>query len=151
MCDYSLEHIASRPAVVGDKLVVTKFVSCTTGFSAADNDKVAVCLLPGTELGFDANIRSWNFTVEGNQYNHSVAIFTQIHRPEMTWGYHKDAIEMADGQKVLLNNLAPGQTATVLQLPKESTISHVDLPAECEAAEPVAAPVSGAPYYTEIV
>ena len=25
MCDYSLEHLASRPAKVGDKLVTTKF------------------------------------------------------------------------------------------------------------------------------
>ena len=25
MCDYSLEHLASRPAKVGDQLVTTKF------------------------------------------------------------------------------------------------------------------------------
>jgi hypothetical protein len=33
MCDYSLEHLASRPAAVGDKLVTTKFgQSFTRGF-----------------------------------------------------------------------------------------------------------------------
>ena len=33
MCDYSLEHLASRPAKVGDQLVTTKFGGTyTTGF-----------------------------------------------------------------------------------------------------------------------
>ena len=35
MCDYSLHHVASRPAKVGDKLVATDFVrSITRGFAA---------------------------------------------------------------------------------------------------------------------
>ena len=35
MCDYSLEHLASRPAKVGDKLVTTTFKhSFTGGFCA---------------------------------------------------------------------------------------------------------------------
>ena len=38
MCDYSLHHVASRPANVGDKLVTTKFVNTPTGgFAAVDN------------------------------------------------------------------------------------------------------------------
>jgi hypothetical protein len=151
MCDYSLEHVASRPAVVGDKLTVTKFVSCTTGFSAAEDDHVAVCLLPGTEIAFDAPIQKFNFTVEGEQFEHSVAVFTQIKRLEMTWAYHKDALEMPDGKKILLNELRAGQTATVLQLPKQGEISHVELPADCETAEPNAPVQVGAPYYTEVV
>jgi len=48
MCDYSLEHVASRPARVGDKLVSTG----TSGFAAIGQLSVAVCLLPGTELAF---------------------------------------------------------------------------------------------------
>ncbi len=130
MCDYSLEHIASRPAVVGDKLTVTRFPSCTTGFQGEDAN-VAVCLLPGTELAFDAPISkgsNWYGAQEAAAtFTQSVAVFSQILRPEMTWGYHKDAIEMADGVKVLLNELVPGQTATVLQLPKEATVSHLEL------------------------
>ena len=31
MCDYSLEHLASRPAKVGDKLVTTRFKHSLTG------------------------------------------------------------------------------------------------------------------------
>jgi hypothetical protein len=29
MCDFSLEHLASRPAKVGDQLVTTKFGGCS--------------------------------------------------------------------------------------------------------------------------
>jgi hypothetical protein len=54
MCDYSLQHVASRPAKVGDKLVSSQFVnSITRGFAAVGEPNVAVCLLPGTELVFD--------------------------------------------------------------------------------------------------
>ena len=35
MCDYSLHHVATRPAKIEDKLVVTKFNnSITRGFAA---------------------------------------------------------------------------------------------------------------------
>jgi len=54
MCDYSLHHVASRPAKVGDKLVTTDFAkSITRGFSAIGEPEVAVCLFPGTELAFE--------------------------------------------------------------------------------------------------
>ena len=46
MCDYSLHHVASRPAKVGDKLVTTQFNnSITRGFAAVGEPNVAVCLL----------------------------------------------------------------------------------------------------------
>ena len=54
MCDYSLHHVASRPARVDDKLVTTRFSNTSTrGFAAVGEPDVAVCLLPGTELAFD--------------------------------------------------------------------------------------------------
>jgi len=57
MCDYSLEHLASRPAKVGDKLVSTKFSnSITRGFAAIGEPNVAVCLMPGTEIAFDDEV-----------------------------------------------------------------------------------------------
>src|SRR5260370_15845981 len=57
MCDYSLQHVASRPAKVGDELVSTKFHnSITRGFAAGDDPNVAVCLLPGTELAFESDV-----------------------------------------------------------------------------------------------
>ena len=57
MCDYSLQHVASRPAKIEDKLVVTKFNnSITRGFAAVGEPHVAVCLLPGTEIAFEENV-----------------------------------------------------------------------------------------------
>src|ERR1700751_2969138 len=57
MCDYSLHHVASRPAKVEDKLVVTKFSnSITRGFAAVGESYVAVFLLPGTKIAFDQNV-----------------------------------------------------------------------------------------------
>src|SRR6266516_7220382 len=57
MCDYGLQHVASRPAKVGDKLVSTQFSSSITrGFAAVGEPGVAVCLLPGTELAFEKDV-----------------------------------------------------------------------------------------------
>ena len=57
MCDYSLELVASRPAMVGDKLVSTRFPNTITrGFASVEEKNVAVCLLPGTELAFEKEV-----------------------------------------------------------------------------------------------
>ena len=57
MCDYSLEHLASRPAKVGDQLVTTKFGrTYTTGFCSPGEPNVAVCIKTGTELAFEREI-----------------------------------------------------------------------------------------------
>src|SRR6516162_5074809 len=54
MCDYSLHHVASRPAKVGDQLVTTQFSnSMTRGFTAVGEPNVAVRLVPGTEVAFE--------------------------------------------------------------------------------------------------
>jgi hypothetical protein len=43
MCDFSLEHLASRPAKVGDQLVTTKFGGMyTTGFCSVGEPSLAV-------------------------------------------------------------------------------------------------------------
>ena len=56
MCDFSLQSIRSRPAKVGDKLVTRDFGTGTRGFAASDDLSLAVCVLPGTELGFAADV-----------------------------------------------------------------------------------------------
>jgi hypothetical protein len=113
MCDYSLELIASRPAKVGDKLVSTGFLhTITRGFASVDDRNVAVCLLPGTELGFDKEVRCETRMVFSRGLGHTVAKFRKINK-----GVHHDALEFPDGQIVLLTHLCKGQHATVLQLP----------------------------------
>ena len=54
MCDYSLHHVATRPARIEDKLVATKFPnSITRGFAAAGEPHVAVWQVPGPDRAFD--------------------------------------------------------------------------------------------------
>jgi hypothetical protein len=120
MCEYSLHNVASRPAKVGDKLVVTEFAnSITRGFAAVGEPGVAVCLCPGTELAFDDDVQHVRaFSLRGEaRVNHKVARFRQlnVNNPHV----HHDALEFPDGQEVLVTRLLAGQTATVLQLPAQ--------------------------------
>ena len=58
MCDYSLELVRSRPAKVGDKIVSAGFPhTVSRGFASVEDPTVAVCLLPGTELAFEEDVR----------------------------------------------------------------------------------------------
>jgi hypothetical protein len=118
MCDYSLHHVASRPAKVGDKLVTTEFTkSITRGFSAIGEPEVAVCLLPGTEVAFEDDVRyERRLNLFGNaRVSHRVARFRQIDIKDPN--VHHDALEFPDGRIVKVTRLVPGQTAAVLQLP----------------------------------
>lgn len=131
MCDYSLEHVASRPAEVADRLIVTNFHNTITrGFAGAGDLNTAVCLRPGTEIAFEREVRyehpvtHWQKTAPS-----TVARFRQI---DMHVQHaHHDALEFADGTIVLLARLLPGQWATVLQLPSVPLKTI-----EAEAAEP---------------
>src|SRR5213083_224327 len=119
MCDYSLHHVASRPAKIEDKLIVTKFNnSITRGFAAIGEPHVAVCLLPGTELAFENEIEydsALGSFLSNRKVRQKVARFRKINseQPHL----HHDALEFPDGQIVLLTRLCEGQLATVLQLP----------------------------------
>jgi hypothetical protein len=118
MCDYSLHLVASRPAKVGDRLVATDFPkSISRGFSAIGEPDVAVCLMPGTELAFDAAVqydRAFSFFGKG-RIEHRVARFRQINMDDPH--LHHDALEFPDGEIVMVTRLIAGQSASVLQLP----------------------------------
>jgi hypothetical protein len=118
MCDYSLHHVASRPAKVGDRLVSTKFVNTPTGgFSGIDNPNVAVCLLPGTEIAFDRDVEcdAALGILPSRKIGQRLARFRQLNMDQPC--VHHDALEFADGKVVLVTRLREGQQATVLQLP----------------------------------
>ena len=105
MCDYSLEHVESRAAKVGDQLVSTVFSnSITRGFAEVGNPQLAICLAPGTELVFDRDV----------ECDHALG-FRRIN-PDRPHEHH-DALEFPSGRIVLLTRLVAGQRATVLQLP----------------------------------
>jgi hypothetical protein len=118
MCDYSLHHVATRPARIEDRLVTTKFHnSITRGFAAVGDPRVAVCLLPGTGLAFDREVECEPALAifPTKKIGQKVARFRQINMDQPT--VHHDALEFADGQVVLLTSLCGGQQATVLQMP----------------------------------
>lgn len=129
MCDYSLHDVASRPAKISDKLVTTELAkSNTRGFAAVGErgaklvvhdspPKVAVCLLPGTELAFDDDVRYERaFSLFGKaRVNHKVARFRQIDMNDPH--VQHDALEFPNGQILKVTQLVDGQIATVLQLP----------------------------------
>ena len=121
MCDYSLESVRSRPARVGDKLTTRDFGTLTRGFAAAENARVAVCVLPGTELAFSSAVKvaDFRFVVrwQVEKLSHATAIFCQVNKDEPR--KHHDALEFPDGRIVLLTRLSTGQEATVLQLPAQ--------------------------------
>ena len=111
MCDYSILSTKTRNAKVGDKLVTTNFGHGTSGFAAADDCETAVCVMPGTELAFDATIdKRWS-----EPTTHTTAIFRQINKDQQRM--HHDVVELPDGKQILLTFLTEGQHATVLQLP----------------------------------
>ncbi|MGA7031568.1 MAG: hypothetical protein WB052_01825 [Pseudolabrys sp.] len=122
MCDYSLQHVRSRPAKVGDNLTTRDFGTRTRGFAAAEDRGVAVCVLPGTELAFSCPVTLTDYRfVEGWKVEilaHATAIFRQVNKNEPMM--HHDALEFPDGRIVLLTRLSEGQVATVLQLPAQS-------------------------------
>jgi hypothetical protein len=116
MCDYSLHLVASRAAKVGDELVTTKFTnSLTRGFAAIGEPNVAVCLLPGTEVGFEKDVNVERIVFPTRKLTQKVALFRQINEGKPA--SHHDALEFPDGEIVLLTRLCEGQRARVLQLP----------------------------------
>jgi hypothetical protein len=118
MCDYSLQHVASRPARIGDKLVTTQFNrSATRGFAAVEEPVVAVCLLPGTEVAFEQDVHAEGsfFLFRSRKFASRVARFRQVNMDKPC--EHHDALEFPDGRSVLVTKLREGQHATVLQLP----------------------------------
>jgi hypothetical protein len=136
MCDYSLHHVASRPAKVGDKLITTKFVNTPTGgFAAIDNPNVAVCLLPGTEIAFEQDVECEAALgiLPSRRVGHRLARFRQVNVEQPC--VHHDALEFSDGKIVLVTRLRQGQRATVLQMPANARTAEI----ATQAAE---APVS---------
>lgn len=122
MCDYSMEHVRSRPARLGDRLITQGFFGTLThGFAAEEDRSTAVCLLPGTELAFDCNVK-----VKGFFLYRSIGVNTAVFRQvdvDNPYRFH-DALELADGTLVLLTVLKKGQRASVLQLPAISARAH---------------------------
>ena len=130
MCDYSLQHVRSRAAQVGDKLTTRNFGTGTRGFAAPEDPTTAVCILPGTELAFSEEIAFASLSsprAEVQKARSKTAVFRQINRDLLR--AHHDALEFPDGTVVLLTDLCDGQTAVVLQLPAQP-VTKVEVEAQ---------------------
>jgi hypothetical protein len=107
----------TRPAKVGDELKTAVFSNTITrGFAAIEEPKVAVCLLPGTEIAFETEVEyDGLLPFFRRKAGAKIARFRQvdIHNPTV----HHDAVEFPNGKVVLLTKLRKGQHAKVLQLP----------------------------------
>jgi hypothetical protein len=118
MCDYSLHNVVSRPAKVGDRLTTRNFGTGTRGFAAPEDARVAVCVLPGTELAFANPVERGSAGLLGwirRSAEYRTAIFRQVNKDRPA--VHHDALEFPDGRVALLTSLKEGQEALVLQLP----------------------------------
>ena len=135
MCDYSLHHVASTPAKVGDILTTTAFEgSITRGFCAAGATGVAVCVPPGAELAFERDVecdRVFPF-LRRRKIAAREARFRQVDTNNPNT--HHDALEFSNGKIVLLTELSLGQRAQVLQLPVVGKPAQA--PAKAAPAEP---------------
>ena len=139
MCDYSLHAVASRPAIAGETLITTTFPgTATKGFASEDKPEVAVCLLPGTELAFEENVRYESRWLWKRRSAFRVGKLGMIdrHLPDR----HHDAVEFPDGSRVLVTMLCEGQRASVLQLPAvPRTTTRPVVASTTEPGRPVAA------------
>jgi hypothetical protein len=107
-----------EPAKVGDRLTTRNFGTGTRGFAASEDPRVAVCVLPGTELAFANPVEHGPPGLLGwvrKKVDYRTAIFRQINKERPA--AHHDALEFTDGQFALLTSLKEGQEAVVLQLP----------------------------------
>src|SRR5260221_12668603 len=118
MCDYSLHNVKSRPAKVGDKLTTHNFSTGTCGFVAPEDSTTAVCILPGTELAFSAEVIcassrlfSWR-TISSR-----TAVFCQIDK-DVTQVHH-DPLQFSDGTFFLPTGFPEGHQATGLLTPAQ--------------------------------
>lgn len=122
MCDYSLMHVKSRAAKVGDQLTSGRIKGdpiqtdsvATKGLFDAREPEVAVCLLPGTEVSFSqAPVTFLGIPVWRSKQ--ATATFRQVNKDSLR--VHHDAFEFRSGEVRLVNDLKPGQKVRVLTLP----------------------------------
>ena len=107
----------SRAAKVGDRLMTTDPAKPgASGFAALGKPDIAVRLVPDTELAFEKYIQYYRrFSLLRFSRGHRTAKFRQFN----VGNPHREcaALEFPDGRLVMISELAPGQTATVVQVP----------------------------------
>lgn len=107
MCDYSLEHYASRPAQAGEDLSVTRMGSGCVGLKVAGETDCVACVTEGTILRAQIPSLDFGFSIED-------VMVTKVH-PGVMHTYH-DAVRTETGDIVTFQHLRIGTTARVLMV-----------------------------------
>ena len=114
MRDDSLEHLASRPAKVGDKLVTTNSADrlrAPSAQSASPRSPFVFSL--GQSLHLSARSKPHrDFRLRPRKLGAKLARFRRVNEACRTM--HHDALELPSGQVVLLTSLCEAQHATVI-------------------------------------
>ena len=118
-------------------LVTRDFRTKTHGFASADDHGLAVCVMPGTELAFAAEVACRPLALlaySRGGLRQSTTRRQSFDKSTRTGiGHITMRSNFPDGRTVLLTLLAEGQKATVLQLPAQPTTA-----AEANAQERIA-------------
>jgi hypothetical protein len=119
MCDYSLHSVKSRSAKVGDKLRTRDFGTGTRGFAASEDANVAVCVLPGTELGFAAEVRCLATGLFALARQSRQSQNSDLSANQQGQDGHASRCVGISGWPDRAADICEDQQATVLQLPAE--------------------------------
>ena len=116
MCDFSLHHLKSRPAKVGDKLTTRDFGTGTLGFAASEKSALRFACCQGRSCPLLDEVRCESSGRGVKKRSRPQDRDLPAGQPRRSERHH-DALEFPDGQIVLLTSLTQSQHATVLQLP----------------------------------
>lgn len=131
MCDFSIEHHASRKARTGDKLVTTSLGEHgTVGLVSPDQPNIAVCLLPGTRLKVRGDVPRHlvsQFSISAGDE----ATFNKRELPEGQIGYRDGLVfdHMQTGTHILFQDLLEGLQFEVISIPAKQSVAE-SAPAE---------------------
>jgi hypothetical protein len=101
MCDYSLEHYRSRPAVEGEEYVSNRFPSGSIGFVVSGDPSVAVC------MACDMRLKLTSLPA-GLQTRLSISETERATFAQFSTGLYRDAVRFDNGQAVTLQELGTG-------------------------------------------
>lgn len=107
MCDYSLEHYQSRPAVQGETYETTRFTSGSIGFVVPGDQSVAICMACDMRLRLE-NIPETLRTRLGVTTS-ELATFTRL-----DGALYRDGVRFENGRAVTLQEFGPGVRAVLV-------------------------------------
>jgi len=153
MCVYSLNAARTRKGIRGESLVTHRFAHAVgfvpAGANPADQNATAVCMSPGAEIAFDkppqypqpkAHKGIFAALVRMSGKQNARPVITDMVATLVEVAVDRVDHKLADALKfpslqdpVLLEHLAPGQSARILKLSVQDEPVHSGTPTEAPA------------------